>query len=126
MSEEQKPEPASEQREEPFRLTEAEVQQFVNYLNEKIPNQAPCTICGQQNWSIGDSFLGAEMAVPFEDRYFGMPFLPLVWIICENCRHVEFFSAVGVGLWKAEHYFRMRKQLPEGIGRAGLEESDGS
>lgn len=77
-------------------LTTEQIELVNQWLKEKIPDGLICSACQNKQWTI----TGIVVAPPFKDGNltFDGEVVPVVQMVCTNCRRCEFFAAVPIGL----------------------------
>jgi hypothetical protein len=78
-------------------MTPEEFQKAKNWLVGKAP-EGKCVMCGTDRWTITTAILNPPLLFPDQNFRAVSPTFPLIGIICDNCAHVEFFSAVIMGI----------------------------
>lgn len=81
-------------------MTTAEVdQKILDHLNQKCPN-FKCPACGAFSWQAGDGVALTCIDLPVSGPGPITPtkFSSGVVIACNNCGHLEFFSAKAIGV----------------------------
>ena len=82
-----------------MQLTEADTQHVLQWLNKQAP-EAPlrCFVCGLGAWTIlpfGNMPVGYDV---HSGRINYMVGTPMIGLACNNCGHIEWFSANVIGL----------------------------
>lgn len=77
-------------------LTPDQKEKVLSWLNEKATNKN-CSMCGQNNWTIGPDFVHLPVHTPGQMVLGGSTY-PMVFIVCNNCSHTVSFMAVPLGI----------------------------
>ena len=82
-------------------LTPGDIERFVGEVWESMA----CPRCGHEDWGIGSERdfkgmlpIGDDAEASFHHV---SSFLPMIWLVCQTCGHVEFIAAKAVRQWKA-------------------------
>ena len=75
------------------KLTEANKTTAREWLQNKWTGDSRCTVCKQNNWSVGDHTVAAVTVNDQGAAIFAGPMYPHVMLICMNCGHTMFFNA---------------------------------
>lgn len=78
-------------------LTREDEEKIKKWLEEKTPNLR-CFCCGYGGWTLGESAAMTVMIDTNSGRIHYMEGYPMIGLICQNCAHIEWFSAVLMGL----------------------------
>ena len=75
----------------------AKADRFMAWVNSKAPGPIRCSVCGRDDWSVGDKV--------FELREFhegnlalGTPIIPVFPLMCSTCGHTLLFNGLFAGL----------------------------
>ena len=75
-------------------LTQDQQQRFQNWISNKNRNFS-CPCCNQQNFSLGDIFVGNTVDNGGVAIGQGIPMVP---VICNNCSYVNLFATGPIGV----------------------------
>jgi len=98
------------------KLTEEETQKATAWLNEHA-KVGKCSMCGNLNWSVVPVIFNSTIYYPGGGLRVGGASVPLISIICSNCGHMEFFSAVVIGLLPREPDAQATVKSPEEVAK---------
>lgn len=82
-----------------MKLTKEQQSSVLSKLNEYKDKRRPCSICGNNNWTLSDTV--------FEIREFTkgiwsvegpLSTMPLIAVSCTECGHTKFISAIKIGI----------------------------
>ncbi len=79
-------------------LTQDDQAKIRNWLTTHASfNGMRCSICGQQNWSIMNVAAMTNSIDLTNSRVNHLGGFPMIGITCNNCSHIEWFSAPAMG-----------------------------
>jgi hypothetical protein len=78
-------------------LTEEDEEKIKKWIMKKAPN-LKCFCCGYAKWRLGESAAMTIMIDTNSGRIHYMEGYPMIGLICQNCAHIEWFSAILMGL----------------------------
>ncbi|MFQ5794803.1 MAG: hypothetical protein ACE5JP_07125 [Candidatus Bipolaricaulia bacterium] len=81
-------------------LNKEQIQQLAKHLNEKWPSPRNCYVCNDTQWEISNKVF--EIREFFGGALTAGPVIPIIVLVCKNCGHTVFFSAMRLGVVKPE------------------------
>lgn len=70
--------------------------QFVKFVNDKVPNSGLCKECGEKTMTVPDHIVAPPVFVDGGFALGGRSY-PLIMLVCTNCGNTRFFNAVVAG-----------------------------
>ncbi len=80
------------------KLSEADRQKISNWLNKRWRAQRNCTVCGTNNWSIGEHVVTTARLNNKGQILMSGAAYPYVMVICNYCANTMAFNAPMLGL----------------------------
>ena len=80
-----------------MQLTESDQETIKQWIESRVGASVRCFICGRNQWSLSSGSLVVGYDV-HTGRIHYMDGIPMVGLICNNCGHVVWFSALMMGL----------------------------
>ena len=78
------------------KLTQSEKDLIVRFLTEKGAANAPCHVCQNKEWVIGESLVLHSVYMP--GGFMIAAGFPSVLLVCMRCTNFRFHSAAAMGL----------------------------
>ena len=88
-------------------------QAALKWLAEKWPSPQWCPVCGHADHWLGD--LGAVPGFEYEKWIINTPQFPVFGIVCRNCGHVMWFSAILAGVMPPKPERKPEPMAAEGV-----------
>lgn len=68
-------------------------------IQERVPNVAPCAVCGTRNFTLGEGFVRLDLSELHSSAIrIGGPALPSVALVCQNCGNTILLNLIVLGL----------------------------
>ena len=79
-------------------LSEEDKTIIKDWMKDKWREGANCSVCGVNNWQVGDHLVASPIAPKSGGMVIGGSVYPQVMSICTNCGHTVYFNAVVIGV----------------------------
>ena len=79
-------------------FTQEELERIVAVLREKAPNPGNCTICGNDNWEVGEEFIALVLQGDAKSLKLAGSFLPCIPVTCSKCGNTHLLNLITLGL----------------------------
>lgn len=85
---------------DPNKLTEAQQQKAINWLEQHWKGHKICPLCGSNNWTIGAHFQASIVIAPSGDIQLGGTVYPMFSVMSDQCGYTFYVNAVLSGVFE--------------------------